>query len=566
MSPLLVSVAATATRNARLLLVVIAVAWLAALCLMASLTPHAFVFSDEAGYFLPMLFGYDENNYRQWSILPAYPSYLYFQIYSLLPSGDLHASAKMLNACFIVGTAIPAYAVSRRYLAIPLAAAFAAIVMLSPISSFVRYVMPEPVYFFGFWLIVLVVLLALDKSPFFSAITGGALIGVLSLIKPHALALTLGLGGFFLLRTRCRGRGMAAAATLFLVYYAVHIILAFLLTGKWLWSVTGATYGGMLSGHGIDFLATMHNLAGHVGAIAALIAIPLAVTIAFVIRQRHFASTGEAENAAIQRLWDLGLLACCLLAVMVAMTVYFSQSVYQISPEGERITRLHGRYYFYVMPLFVLTLLGLWRAGVDLQQLISTRAFVIGCIMMMAAAASIGVIFELGAVDFPDMAVFSGLRGLLVTIGLLGAIFALRYCGGTISSPTRPFIATVIWWAAASLLTSAALLFIAPLRGGFQAGPVDAEFLDATDRLGLHKLVGRADGVIVGSPNSAVDVFRVMFYLRSLSAGKIISPGTGFRDDDFPTGARWAVFLPDVRYVGPAQVAFHRPVSVVQRP
>jgi hypothetical protein len=41
-------------------------------------------------------------------------------------------------------TAIPAYAVGRRYLTVPIAAAFVAVVMLSPISSFVRYVMPKP--------------------------------------------------------------------------------------------------------------------------------------------------------------------------------------------------------------------------------------------------------------------------------------------------------------------------------------------------------------------------------------------------------------------------------------
>ena len=70
-----------------------------------------------------------------------------------------------------------------------------------------------------------------------------------------------------------------------------------------------------------------------------------------------------ADRPTIQRLLDLGLLACCILVAMVAMTIYFSQSVYQISPESERITRLHGRYYVYVLPLFMLVIIALWQNG-----------------------------------------------------------------------------------------------------------------------------------------------------------------------------------------------------------
>lgn len=565
MSPLVLTVTSALMRNARILLAIACITWVAVLCFVASLTPNAFVFSDEAGYLLPILYGSNADNYQWWAILPAYPSYLYFWIYSFLPSDSLHASAKILNAGFIAATAIPAYAVARRYLAIPVAAAFAAVVMLSPISSFVRYVMPEPMYFFGFWLVVLVVVSALDKSPLFSATAGGALIGALSLIKPHALSLTLGIGAFFLLRDRLRMHGAIAAAVLFLAYYVVRIVLAYLLTGEWMWSVSGLTYAGMLSGYHIDLLATAYNLIGHVSAIVTLVAVPLAITLVVVVRRR-FMQTGETDNPAIQRLLDLGLLACCILVAMVAMTIYFSQSVYQISPETERITRLHGRYYVYVLPLFVLVTMGLWWNGFELSKLLPRWAIVILCGAMVVAAAAVVLIFETGPVDFPDLTLAAGHRLPFAAMALPVVALILSCYGWARVGTTNLIIGATIWWAAIGLVTSAALIVSPSFSKAFALkGPVDAAFFEPTDRSGLRRLVGRSDGIIIGSPTSAVDVYRTMFYLRSLSAGRIASSGTEIRDDDFPKGARWAVVLPGVRYIGSSQVTQNGSLFIVWR-
>jgi phosphoglycerol transferase len=451
--------------------------------------------------------------------------------------------------------------VARRYLAIPVAAAFAAVVMLSPISSFVRYVMPEPMYFFGFWLVVLVVVSALDKSPLFSATAGGALIGALSLVKPHALALTLGIGVFFLLRARLRTHGAIVAAALFLTYYVVRIVLAYLLTGEWMWSVAGSSYAGMLSGYHIDLFATAYNVIGHVSAIITLVAVPLAVTLVVVVRRR-FVQTGETDSPVIQRLLDLGLLACCILVAMVTMTIYFQQSVHQISPETERITRLYGRYYIYVLPLFVLVTMGLWWNGFELPKLLPRWAVVTLCGAMVVAAAAVVLIFETGPVDFPDLALASH-RLLFAPIVLLVVALILSYYGWGRIETTNLIIGMTIWWAAIGLVTSARLI-VSPSFFTLK-GPVDAAFFDPMDRSGLRRLVGRGDGIIIGSPTSDVDVYRTMFYLRSLSAGRIAPSGSEIRDDDFPEGARWAVVLVGVRYIGSSQVTQNGALSIVWR-
>ena len=425
--------------------------------------------------------------------------------------------------------------------------------MLSPISSFVRYVMPEPVYFFGFWLVFLVVVSTLDKSPLFSAIAGGAIIGALSLIKPHALALTLGVGVFYLLRGRLRTHATIVAAALFLAYYIVRVFLAYFLTGEWLWSISGSSYAGMLSGYHIDLLATAYNAIGHFSAIVTLVGIPLAVTLVVASRRRFVQAEG-ADRPTIQRLLDLGLLACCILVAMVAMTIYFSQSVYQISPEGERITRLHGRYYVYVLPLFMLVTIGLWQNGIELSKLLPRLAVVTLCGAMLVAAAVVSLAFEIGPVDFPDLTLDSH-RLPFAALVLLFTALILSYYGWRRVGTKNLIIGASIWWAVIGLTTSAVLIVIAPFGSTFAPkGPVDAAFFGPTDPSGLRRLVGHDDGIIIGSPVSVVDVYRTMFYLRSLSAGRIVPSGSEIRDDDFPKGARWAVVLRGVRYIGSSRV------------
>lgn len=557
MSRLVLTATSVLTRNARTVLAIAGVALFVILCFVATLRLNAFSVSDEAGYLLPILYGFDAENYRRWSILGAYPSYLYFWVYSLLPPDGLPASAKMLNAGFIAATAIPAYALARHYLTIPVAGAFAAVVVLSPLSLFVWYVMPEPMYFFGFWLVVVVVLSTLDKSPLLSATTGGALIGALSLVKPHALALTLGACLFFVLRDRFRAHAALAAVSLFLAYYVVRVALGYLLTGEWTWSVSGENYGGILFGRHVDLLATAFNAIGHLSAIVTLIAVPLAVTLVLIVRRRAI-QTEETDNLAIQRLLDLGLLACCLLVAMVAMTIYFSQSVYQISPEVERYTRLHGRYYVYVLPLFVLVTIGLWQNGIELSQMLSRSAVMVLCGAMVVAAAVIVFKFEISNIDFPDLTLARRLP--FAAMALLFVVFILSYAGwGRIG--TNLIIGATIWWGAIGLATTAALII--RNRTLVLNGPVDAAFFDPADRSGLRSLVGHSDGIIIGPSTRAGDVYRTMFYLRSLSAGRLVSSGAEITDDDLPKETRWAVLLPGVSYAGSSHVTYNGALVIV---
>jgi hypothetical protein len=560
MLQLIRSAVAGLQRNARALFVSVCIVWFAVLCVAATVTPQAFV-SDESGYLLPVLYGWDLSNYLHWSIIAQYPSYLYFWVYSLLPQHDLRIAAKILNAVFIVATAGIAFAVARRLVSIPLAAAFAGVVTLSPINSFVFFIMPESMYFFGFWLVIAAISCLLNRSVLCAAAAGGVAIGLLSMVKAHAFALTLGAAIFFLLRERMRVDGIMAAVLLFGAYYLTRGALGYPLTGHWQWSVSGSTYGGVLGGGHIDFSAATYNLLGHICALLALVAVPLSVTGVAVVRE-FLAKPGAKSFSSAQNVLDLGLLALCLLAVMLAMTVYFSQTVFQLDPVGESITRLHGRYYFYALPLFFLVVLGLWQQGVDLAEQCPRWAIFALCTAAVSSSFVIGLVYRVGAVDFPDLALANppyALQGLLI-VPVAGVAMSRTMVA------SRAVVAVTVWCAIVSVLTSVALVAYAGIvRSRDFRNPLDAAFFDVSDRVGLRQLINSSDGLIIGSRSSASDLDRAFVYLRCRCAGRIVSDDAEIEDRDI-SGVRWALLLGNVRYSGVFPTTKLGSVMIVREP
>ena len=260
------------------LLALAACVWCCILFVSVRATPNAFVFGDEAGYFLPIIFGTSPTNYQRWGAVLEYPSYLYSWLYSFLPRDNLHLWIKALNAAFVAGTALPAFLIAKRMVPVTLAALFAGFVIVTPIASFARYVMPEPMYFFGFWCSLWIVLRALDRSELLAAVLGGIAFGLLSLVKPHAIALALAFSVFLLLR-RIGIPSATAAVLQFGIFYGVHAGVGLLLTGHAVWSISAGSYSSTLVSH-IDLRATLIKSAGHGAALLALLGPLLLVPVA----------------------------------------------------------------------------------------------------------------------------------------------------------------------------------------------------------------------------------------------------------------------------------------------
>lgn len=524
-----------AGRHAGWFLAAVGAIWFIMLLASANYTKQAFVFGDEAGYLLPILYGANASNYAIWRHLVEYPSHLYFSMYGALPGDGSNGWIKALNAAFLAGAALPSFIVARRYVTANHAAIFACVVIATPLSSFVRYVMPEPMFFFGFWFCLALITSTIDRSAALSALLGGISFGLLSLVKPHAFALSLGFGVFLLLyRPRWRNIGLSLLQVA--SCYLVHLVVKLALTGRWVWSVSTGNYTGLTTVQ-IDWVATLVNAAGHAFAICALVAVPAALAVNEI--RRH--ASGQPTD---RRQYELALLSLGLLAAMVAMTVYFSQKVYQFAPEAERITRLHGRYYVYVLPLLALLGIRIWQRHAFSLPLIYARL----SLGLSALGATLIVWrYEVGPVDYPDMTLWGGRSLIYLSCSVVAAQLALFGCSFLMASTRRVL---QIWFAWIVTMTAGAamlLTVVAPLRSP-RLTAIDQVFIHLDDP--VRKLIGRADGVIVGAPDGGGDLPRVMFYMRSMSKGQVAVPDGSVGDAEMPPGVNWALLLPGVRYSG----------------
>jgi hypothetical protein len=524
-----------------LALAAFALVWFGLVATSASVTSFPLVLSDEANYLLPTLFGYREENFERWDIIQRIPDLLYYRVYAALAGPDIYFSAKLLNAAFVVAAAAPAYATARTYIRPWEAAAFSVAVICAPIDSFARYFMPESLYYFGFWCVVYVLLGAPRFYTGAVPVTAGIALGLLSLIKPHALALVLGVGVFFLMRRRRLTERWLSVAILLLCFYAVRVGTGYLLNGTLEYSLSGPTYGGILSLSRFEPGPLLLNASGHLASLVLLAGLPLAaVTLALVRDRPH-------PDPALQ---DLMVLALATLAAMLAMTVYFSFAVYLIDPDGERITRLHGRYYAYALPLTILAYVAMVRRRRESAFLFSNIGLLTAALAMALAAYIVARYYDTSIVDYPELGILPRWPGgalIVVFAGIvcLAGVWMLRRRRFTDDSMRR--VLPVAWWAAVVLSTSM-LLLAAPLAGKwFVPNEVDRAMMNDTL---LRDLRHRADGLVVSTNDSRPDTFRVLFHLASLSRGRFIERDAVLDEDAIPSDVNWLVLMPGVNFSG----------------
>jgi hypothetical protein len=534
-------------------LAAITVTWGAFIVTSTRMASHPIVLADEAAYLLPTLFGSGAENYARWGIIPQIPSLVYYWIYGAFAGSDPYSFAKLLNAIFIVSAVVPIYMILRAYLACREAAAFSIVVMCAPISSFARYFMPESMYFFGYWWTIYALLVTLRRSTLVAGLAAGIALGLLSFVKPHALMLVVGIGIFFLLRPGRPRERLLASIVLALSCYVVHIGVGRALSRSWDLSVTGSVYGAQLSISRFEVSALLFNAFGHFASLVLLAGLPLTMILVALVRGR-----GQSPPH------DLTLLALCMLGTLVIMTIYYSHSVFLIDPLGQPVSRLHGRYYAYTLPLVMLAYIEVVRAYRKPSALFSDFALVTFGIGTLVALFLISRIYEAGIADYPELTILAKWpRGISVA----GAAFAALLVGSRLLRKDRfcpdlwRHALPVIWWATIMLSTSM-LLLAGPLTGKWSK-PKDLDRLMWSNPT-LRALRQRDDGMIVGTPEAALDTYRVMFHLASRSRGRMLGPKSALGPDAIPNDVKWLILLPGASYAGPGEQEAIGPLTLVK--
>ena len=360
------------------------------------------------------------------------PSYLFFGVYRLTNScgpGFLDC-ARILNAALLVGAAPFIYLIARHVCGRAVAAVLALASILAPVSSFTAYFMPETMYFFTFFAFAWAALARTSAPPLAYGIATGALLGLMTAIKVHALFLLPAHLAFILYVCLAQYRNdgwlrralvMMAAAALAMV--VVRLAVGYAVAGRGGLNFLGNFYGAHATNtsSSIDSLlrvlpAALISLKGHMLALALLMSLPLATLLLHAIDRRVRAQSTPHQRA-------LQVFTLLMLGAAGAMTVMYTATIAAAGPlEG---VRLHQRYYDFAFPL-LLVIAAAPLALPAARQSLALRALVALPLAaaVIYAARVIPVQYSIGLVDSPELSVLTQYPVVLnLTVGL--ALLAL---------------------------------------------------------------------------------------------------------------------------------------------
>ncbi len=146
------------------------------------------------------LYSINARKVAPWDPSPAgdFSNYLFNLVYSStnLCGDAFYTCGKLLNLVFFVGFLTVIFIVAKRYMNYWIAFAFTVLAGLSPLSVYTSMFLPESMYFFFLSLVFAAVLKAADTYVWKDWAIVGALIGITSLVKPHAWLSAIAIGIF----------------------------------------------------------------------------------------------------------------------------------------------------------------------------------------------------------------------------------------------------------------------------------------------------------------------------------------------------------------------------------
>ncbi|NML61163.1 hypothetical protein HHL21_08730 [Massilia sp. RP-1-19] len=360
------------------------------------------------------------------------PSYLFLGVYRLTNScgpGFLDC-ARILNAALLVGAAPFIYLIARQVCSRASAAVLALAAILAPVSSFTAYFMPETMYFFAFFVFAWAALARTSAPPLVYGLATGALLGLMSAIKVHALFLLAAHLAFILYvcLAQYRNDGWLRRALMMMAAAVVAMVIVRLGVGYAVAGRAGLNFLGNFYGthatntsSSIDALvrllpAALASLKGHMLALALLMSLPLATLLLHAVDRRVRAQSTPQQRA-------LQVFALLMLGAAGAMTVMFTATIASAGPlEG---VRLHQRYYDFAFPL-LLVIAAAPLALPAARQSLALRALVALPLAaaVLYAARVIPAQYSIGLVDTPELSVLTQYPLVLdLTVGL--ALLAL---------------------------------------------------------------------------------------------------------------------------------------------
>jgi phosphoglycerol transferase len=489
----------------------------------------------------PVVFA-DEWSYSKFSrLMPLgqapIPSYLYLAVFQYTNSckdGYLEC-ARIINAVFFVGAIPFVYLTAKKLSSAKLAAFIALLCALAPVNTYTAYFMPEAMYFFLFWLLSWLALSYLDASAWRYGLLTGAIVGLMSVVKVHAILLVPGFMLFIAYLYLVTGEServgkIAMALACFAVAaIAVRLALGYAFAGADGLSIVGTLYGGQADS-APDPRAYLRlippaaeNLRGHLMALAILFGVPLAALL----------SPGSGAST------EKRLTIAYTVAVVVPLLVIVALFTAFVAGSGpyEKIDRLHMRYYSFAFPLFAMIAAAQLSAGThkSAHQGSLLAALAVGAFLLYALS-TLNSVTSLNFVDGPEIRGITHKRPVFYLFGLLGLV-------------------AIIMWAFNRKRGARLFLFVVMPLGVLAAGYSGSRELrqhlvkNAYDRAGIfaHQYLDadqRAGLAVIGS--SPGELFRTLFHVDHPDTAMVgIAENASLDYSKIPAGKEWLLLIGD---------------------
>jgi phosphoglycerol transferase len=341
--------------------------------------------------------------------LPYYPNELYLWLFHSagLFGNNFYQFAKTLNSLLFAAAIFPIYGLSRRFLRHVPAVLLSTLIIVAPLENYTAYFMPESCYFLGFWLFAFLFLSNLPHRCLIAGILGGFALGLLTLIKPHAL-------------TVLGGANLTLIAALFVPqafdlerYDCARCLVA--LNSVWL--ATVAMFHVVLFGHrNIDIFGfyrgmetripdrlvyteqVMTVLFKHLAYVAPIFGLPVVATVLAALGLLPADRSGNRNGLRILNVF--AIIVCGLLLVMASSaTTQFGRSA------ASEFSRIHGRYYDFALPLFLISFYSL-RRGKPPEKIRKPFFFgVLVCLVLVLVGwRLLARVQPIYLTDYPEMA------------------------------------------------------------------------------------------------------------------------------------------------------------------
>ena len=489
-----------------------------------------FVFNDEYSYSL-----YTRLAPMADAIVPDYLYFLVFGTTHACGSGFIDC-VRGLNVVFFVASAPFIYLACRRVADVVPSAWVTLLAMAGPLNSYTVYFMPEASYFFAFWVATWFALGMDERSTAWRWAGLGVFVGLMSMVKPHALFLLPALGvyaAYCHLRMRWQdvARTVVALAALVLSTLATKFLVGYLIVGKIGVTLFGHFYSGVASGTAANlehFVAlggySLVSLGNHVLAIVLALGLATVAALALAVN----GPWRSDEKTPVHR---AAVYTVLVLGSLVAVVSLFTGSL-AVSDPNELI-RLHQRYYDFALPLLMICAAALVKRGGD------SLPTWLRVVLAIALLTALGVIFSQrfhglrpGVLDGPW---FDGLMSSRRWFRIVG--YAMSVCA--------------IGWIFAPRIAARGFLYAAlPLSTLVAGGMVNSE-LAQHRQLTLYEHAGRAVreyvppdelGKVVVVCTDPAEGYRVLFSVDDAAASFAVHPDDVRYDwSKLPQGKRWVL-------------------------